>query len=252
MIRVAISLISLMLLSGCFGWWPGSKPDPSPTITMIDEAIEEAMKEDEESDSDMEESEPEPKTDPEMVEETEEEADPMDEPVRRPDPEEVEEEAEEEVTPMPAPPPPPPPMMTDFDYWEDAQAEFLNVRTTFPATITVDGRTLTADTMPPSGPATWEGPITGEMNPTRDYLSDPRIMLSYDFRASSIGAEISYMSDGSRSTFERYGASVKSDGTFSSFDGLNPKGFDGGFYGNEAYVAGSVSTPRVHGTYVAQ
>ena len=197
----------------------------------------------------------EPKTDPEMEEEEEEmpepvpDEDPQPDPAPVPDPEDPEEEMEEEEEEET---PPPPPMKTAFDYWEDDQAVFLNVRMTYPEEVTYMDRTYTADGMAPTGPMTWEGAIDGEINPTRDHLSDPRIEIRFDFRENSVAADISYMEGEDRLTLDRYGTRMKADGTFSSFDGLNAKGFDGAVYGAETTVSGNVSTPRVHGTYVAQ
>ena len=246
-------VLPLLIPLGACGWWPdSSKPAvPAMVTEMPEEEPETEMPEEEE----------------EEVEEPEEEEEETPDPMPMPDPEEEEEEEEEETpNPMPDPEdpeeemeeeeeeetPPPPPMKTAFDYWEDDQAVFLNVRMTYPEEVTYMERTYAADGMAPSGPMTWEGAITGDINPTRDHLSDPRIELRFDFRSNSIAADISYMEGEERLTLDRYGARMKADGTFSSFDGLNAKGFDGAIYGAETTAAGNVSTPRVHGTYIAQ
>ena len=218
--RRLLFLLLLMPLAACLGGG-GTGGDPSPTVTMVDQAAADMEEGKPDGESTSGSPNPEPETTPE----------PMTDP-------------ESESMPTPS--------MTELDYWEQGQAEFLNVRTVFPATVVIDNYMHSADMAPPAGSATWEGEITGEINPSRPYLSDPRIALEYNFDLSSIRAEISYDFDGDRSTLERYGASVDPDGSFSSFDGLNPRGFDGAFYGSGNIVAGSVSTPRVHGTYTAE
>ena len=145
--------------------------------------------------------------------------------------------------------------MMSMSPWEKSQQKYLTARTMYDSKIMVGEHEYMLDTARDTsgGTFTYSGDITGEMNPGSSHLSDPKIALTYDSAKSTIGAAISYEfnEDMSRVTLDRYGTRVNADGTFSSFDGLNPKGFDGAFYGDNAFAAGNVSTPRVHGTYIA-
>ena len=211
-------LLLLLPLAACMGGGGGGGGDPSPTVSIVDKAAADMDEEEKE-----EESEGESTSDggnPDEEEETPPSTDTTD--------------------------------MMAMSPWEKVQAGYLVVNTNFPDMIDVDGIEHRKDMTAPDGIFRYEGEIDGEINPSRPYLSDPRITLDYDSGMSSMFAQISFEHEGERSTMSRYGASVNADGSFSSFDGLNPRGFDGAFYGDNSFVAGSVSTPRVHGTYVAE
>ena len=228
-VLVALLLVfPLLFLTACMGGGGSSGADPSPTVTMVDQAAADAEEEE--------------KPDGESTSGTTNPGDEEEETTPG-----MGDEEEETPTVMPG--------MTDMTAmtpWEKVQAGYLVVNTNFPDMIETGGMSYTKDTMAPDGIFRYEGAIDGEINPSRPYLSDPRITLDYDSGSSSILGQISFEHEGERSTMSRYGASVNADGSFSSFDGLNPKGFDGAFYGDGNLVAGSVSTPRVHGTYVAE
>ena len=237
-------LLLLLPLAACMGGGGGGGSDPSPTVSIVDKAAADMEEEEKEEESEGEstsdggnpdEEEETPTVTPDMDEEEET-------PTVTPDMDEEEETPTvTDTTDMMA--------MTP---WEKVQAGYLVVNTNFPDMIDVDGIEHRKDMTAPDGIFRYEGEITGEINPSRPYLSDPRITLDYDSGESSMFAQVSFEHEGERSTMARYGASVNADGSFSSFDGLNPRGFDGAFYGDNSFVAGSVSTPRVHGTYVAE
>ena len=235
-------LLLLLPLAACMGGGGGSGSDPSPTVTMVDQAAADAEEEEKPD------GESTPGTTNPGDEEEEETTPGMEDEEAETPTVKPEMDEEEETTPGMED-------MTDMmamTPWEKVQAGYLTVNTQFPDMIETGGMSYTKDTMAPDGIFRYEGAIDGEINPHRPYLSDPRITLDYDSGMSSMHAQISFELEGERSTMARYGASVNADGSFSSFDGLNPKGFDGAFYGEGSVVAGSVSTPRVHGSYVAE
>ena len=124
------------------------------------------------------------------------------------------------------------------------------------------GETLGVSGDPPSGAATYEGAITGTINPERSDLSDPRIMLQVNMdqgAASSITAKVKFMKNGADTAYlSNYSARFKEDGTFDSFppsehNEVNPTGFNGTLYGAQwDVVKGHIITPQVYGTYTAE
>ena len=99
---------------------------------------------------------------------------------------------------------------------------------------------------------TYTGQVIGTINPSYSHLSDPRIELSYDTGLNSIRASISYEdSNGVRETLDSYGGvRIDSDGSFSLSKGLSK--LSGTIFGDNKVIVGNVSTPRLHGSFVAE
>ncbi len=104
---------------------------------------------------------------------------------------------------------------------------------------------------------TYYGDIEGEINPDFSHLSDPKIFLEVSSDKNSITADITFYVNGADARYSNFSAELLNDGTFSSFRGDDPNGFNGAFFGEYnalkslQNVAGHVITPQVYGTYHA-
>ena len=118
------------------------------------------------------------------------------------------------------------------------------------------GSTLSMTGSTPSYSATYTGPITGTIVPSRDDLSNPRISL--ELSSMNITAKVIFTRDGEDTApLSIYGARAKADGTFDSFPeihkDINPTGVNGAFYGSDhEMIQGYVINQHVYGTYKAE
>ena len=118
------------------------------------------------------------------------------------------------------------------------------------------GSTLSMTGSTPSYSATYTGPITGTIVPSRDDLSNPRISL--ELSSMSITAKVIFTRDGEDTApLSIYGARGRADGTFDSFPefhkDINPTGVNGAFYGSDhEMIQGYIINQHVYGTYKAE
>ena len=118
------------------------------------------------------------------------------------------------------------------------------------------GSTLSMTGSTPSYSATYTGPITGTIVPSRDDLSNPRISL--ELNSMSITAKVIFTRNGADTApLSIYGARAKTDGTFDSFPefhkDINPTGVNGAFYGSDhEMIQGYIINQHVYGTYKAE
>ena len=118
------------------------------------------------------------------------------------------------------------------------------------------GSTLSMTGSTPSYSATYTGPITGTIVPSRDDLSNPRISL--ELSSMSITAKVIFTRDGEDTApLSIYGARAIADGTFDSFPeihkDINPTGVNGAFYGSDhEMIQGYIINQHVYGTYKAE
>ena len=236
-----IALMSLLVV-GCGGGGGGKKAmtDTMPEV-MPEVPMPEKEKEAEEKKEAM------PKEDGDMV---------------MPMPEEgMEEETEDEmVMDMPEEDDNMDPELMGF--WKDRYE--YDTTAMVPAPM-MDGAALEVTGTAPNFGGQYSGPITGTISDDRQDLTNPRIAMQVHIpsdttKAGSINMQVFWDRNGTAmdNALTRYGARLKSDGTFNSFPQFdetrkdNPTGFNGAFYGaGHDAVAGHVVTPRVYGTYKA-
>ena len=217
--------IVLFSLSACFSI--GGRIDPSPTIVLIDEAVEDIESEQTELEyvpsgptliTELEPI-PEPTTDPELG------VDPV---VDWKTQQSIQETIEEAQTVRPQ----------------------LRPKPVVKQVAKPDPTVRASHYQMPDN-RTYTGQVIGTINPSYSHLSDPRIELTYDTGLNSMRASVSYEDNGVREVLDRYGGvRISADGSFRFSKGLSK--FDGTLIGDNKVVVGNVSTPKVHGTFVAK
>ena len=233
-----IAFMSLLVV-GCGGGggkkaMPDTMPEVMPEAPMPDQDKEEPKEEMPKADDDM----PMPDPEKDMEEETEDEM-AMDMP-------EEDDNMDPEL----------------MGFWKDRYE--YDTTAMVPAPM-MDGAALEVTGTAPNFGGQYSGPITGTISDDRQDLTNPRIAMQVHIpsdttKAGSINMQVFWDRNGTAmdNALTRYGARLKSDGTFNSFPQFdetrkdNPTGFNGAFYGaGHDAVAGHVVTPRVYGTYKA-